>query len=1528
MLLLALLIVPAQSEEMFPVTAIIGGGQSGALLDTIKAAGFNTTWMLGCSSSEELLNNISVYKIKGLKAVVHYAVHPSNTKYNPHRFASGIHHRHQVESDSVFNKGSQYGYVDGSYWSSENRGFMVYWDREKAYDWNRRWWLYRNNTENRSPANYGSAPWYFDRADYKAVFRIKYTGTGANDSVCYIKTAKRVDVWPNPDSLYQQDSVVLKTNDFIAPNTFKLCTLSYYWLNGESRWIDYQVYNYGNYKISVDYIDVYDCIYDSLANNILDTLTGKRYSDYMGEIAETYSDTSVVYRFYMFDEPVKSQLESYYLTDQRLRSAGNVPGITTTVAQYPCSFGKIGSSDWADTTYYSQFVQTTNPAQLLINVLPLFGYSGLSLDGFETSDSCYRTPVDSGCYLQKQFDVMAKYCRAGMKACKLTLPETPMQVLVQCFGDSLLDSNQVPIAEGRWRMPTPREFKCMSYMALAHGAKGLHLSNFTVGIIDYFVWSGVHQYWRQTAMADENGRILHPDMFAAAKEINNRANFWASTLLNLTCDQAFREQGGSLPAGNFITEVSDSLVQVGLFHHKTNTNDKYFMLVNRHCLPTDTLTVTINISNTEPFFITDMLTGNPASGQLTAGTNVPFSYKLQPGEGRLFRIVPFTAQIKISQNATYTNFRFVQVDDPASSSLHTVDSVQITQKYYVKTPEDTAARPDYIDYYWAADTSPWLPYSASTIKYLENSIDNKANIFELQFKIGGGKILTPKYSAQIFFNDVSPVNGAITINNNANFTNSQTVNVKLAGTDVFPGLSQMRYAEAPFGNPSGYVNMVKNGTFEDTTNWVLDNAEFYDGFLHLKGYHTGPGPTQIGSSAKQIIPGSGLNAFKGKLVRLCDDIYAHDVISSYKIVDLFYADTLQPNSVRLLEKPIASTPEVVWKSSSDTVTLKVDTARPLDRIEISYNIYGIDVPPPPPDDDPLFNTIVVDNIRLEPVELKSGAQPDIIPPASYYIYDGWDYADTNYSYSYMLSSGDGAKRVYMQLGDLAGNISAEPGWYDEIVLDMTAPWTTIHSPQNGANVSVDTFSVWCTVTDNFVIKSWTLELKQHNLTAWQTVKEGLYGIKKRPIHINCDSLGMLGGRYYDFRLTATDSAGNSGQTTITIYYCHEVEPALSIDPEFATFNSLPVDATCDNIGNIYVTDTQADKIWKFSPEGDSLLCFGYKYTGQDTLGLNHPKGIAVDDSGNIWITDCYQSKVKKYDGQGNYISTIGKHGNKAGEFNQPTGIAISGNEIYVVDHLNDRVQVFNKTGAFIRQFGNNCLKQPAGIAIRNNETEKLVYVCDSKNNQIAIFDTAGNLVNTIVSLGLDKPWDICFDNNNNLYIADVYNNRVIELDPWHNKLLTFGIQGQEAGQFKLPQGLAVSPDGKYLYVADTHNDRLQRFKMFFDMGTLGGPQTSGKRQITNTAPTVFGLSQCYPNPCKQKTSINYQIPKAGNVGLKVYNTLGQVVKTLVNENQQPGYYTINWDGRDESNRQAATGVYFYRLASGEYKNTKKIVLLR
>ena len=87
-------------------------------------------------------------------------------------------------------------------------------------------------------------------------------------------------------------------------------------------------------------------------------------------------------------------------------------------------------------------------------------------------------------------------------------------------------------------------------------------------------------------------------------------------------------------------------------------------------------------------------------------------------------------------------------------------------------------------------------------------------------------------------------------------------------------------------------------------------------------------------------------------------------------------------------------------------------------------------------------------------------------------------------------------------------------------------------------------------------------------------------------------------------------------------------------------------------------------------------------------------------------------------------------------------------------------------------------------------------------------------------------------------------------------------------------------------------------------------------------PTEFSLGQNYPNPFNPSTTIRYEMPKAGNVSLKIYNTLGQVVATLVEEDKEAGYYQVEW------NANVPTGIYFYRLQAGQFAETKKMTLVK
>ena len=92
---------------------------------------------------------------------------------------------------------------------------------------------------------------------------------------------------------------------------------------------------------------------------------------------------------------------------------------------------------------------------------------------------------------------------------------------------------------------------------------------------------------------------------------------------------------------------------------------------------------------------------------------------------------------------------------------------------------------------------------------------------------------------------------------------------------------------------------------------------------------------------------------------------------------------------------------------------------------------------------------------------------------------------------------------------------------------------------------------------------------------------------------------------------------------------------------------------------------------------------------------------------------------------------------------------------------------------------------------------------------------------------------------------------------------------------------------------------------------------------SNPEPSDFSLHQNYPNPFNPTTSIEYALPHAGYVSLRVYNVLGEGVATLVDGQQAAGTLKTTWDAS-----HMPSGVYFYRLTAGEYVQTRKMVLMR
>jgi len=106
------------------------------------------------------------------------------------------------------------------------------------------------------------------------------------------------------------------------------------------------------------------------------------------------------------------------------------------------------------------------------------------------------------------------------------------------------------------------------------------------------------------------------------------------------------------------------------------------------------------------------------------------------------------------------------------------------------------------------------------------------------------------------------------------------------------------------------------------------------------------------------------------------------------------------------------------------------------------------------------------------------------------------------------------------------------------------------------------------------------------------------------------------------------------------------------------------------------------------------------------------------------------------------------------------------------------------------------------------------------------------------------------------------------------------------------------------------------------------PTVAVNSDISQTIPVEFALHFNYPNPFNPTTTIGYDLPVNANVNIAIYDLLGKQVTTLVNEDQLAGTQSIIWDATDATGTSVTSGVYFYRLQTGSFQETGKMVLLK
>ena len=111
---------------------------------------------------------------------------------------------------------------------------------------------------------------------------------------------------------------------------------------------------------------------------------------------------------------------------------------------------------------------------------------------------------------------------------------------------------------------------------------------------------------------------------------------------------------------------------------------------------------------------------------------------------------------------------------------------------------------------------------------------------------------------------------------------------------------------------------------------------------------------------------------------------------------------------------------------------------------------------------------------------------------------------------------------------------------------------------------------------------------------------------------------------------------------------------------------------------------------------------------------------------------------------------------------------------------------------------------------------------------------------------------------------------------------------------------------------------------------IQAPPVTAVEEAGEPLPSRFALGQNYPNPFNPATHIQLSLPRNSPVSVRVYDTVGQLVRTLMEGEQEAGYYLLSWDGRDEAGAPVASGTYLYRLEASlaELDQTRTMTLLR
>ena len=213
--------------------------------------------------------------------------------------------------------------------------------------------------------------------------------------------------------------------------------------------------------------------------------------------------------------------------------------------------------------------------------------------------------------------------------------------------------------------------------------------------------------------------------------------------------------------------------------------------------------------------------------------------------------------------------------------------------------------------------------------------------------------------------------------------------------------------------------------------------------------------------------------------------------------------------------------------------------------------------------------------------------------------------------------------------------------------------------------------------------------------------------------------------------------------------------------------------------------------------------------GDNSIRMSSPRGIAIDNMDRIYVTSDH--KLHKFTSSGELIKSVGEWGSKEGHFNDPRGLALYDNEVYVCDRENHRIQVFDLDLNFIKSIGSIGKEEGEFDAPKDVkfDTAGNLYVAEWYNDRVQVLNRSGQFMQVFGEEKLRYPAALHIIDKH-VYVSNIGGDTIVVYDTSGKFITSFGEAGVKEGQLKGPRCITSCPDG-FIYVIDSGNGRIQIF---------------------------------------------------------------------------------------------------------------------